>query len=276
MQEKGLNYSPIMIHVVGSEGTIDQANNVWFKKMGYEEEEVIGKSPLEFLSEESKEKRDEQDLLKLFKDGVARDLEISFNNKDGEVIKAIFNNFPQFDHDGEFICAFAALSENRNAGIMAYDMLVGKGVWTPTVCSLLGIKEKMEEVYFANHCSRLHEEDLYAFEDIFVSPLDPNIPLLENYRIRKESGEYIPVSWWAQNVVHRAVIEEKEVEANEESEEIKENEENEEAEKKEENAHDAQQVEIEKLETFDHGDEGEQKEEKITRLLISSIIPTAG
>lgn len=267
--------APVMVHVVGMDGLIAQVNKCWLETMGYEEEDVLGRSPVEFLAPDFKKEQEELKLEKILKDGVARDRKISLMKKTGEVIEVTLNNFPQIDHDQEFSCSFTALSEDPDAGIMAYDMLVGKGVWSPKACALLGIKEAMEEVYFANHCSLLHEEDLYAFEDIFINPLDPHIPLLQNYRMRKgeeESGEYIPVSWWAQNVVYKMIIEKKEEPQEEESET---SEESAEEDKSVENGEEEKGGEAEEFEEFvepGSGGENDEPEEKITRLLISSII----
>jgi len=262
MREKTTHGSPPMIHVVGTEGLIAQVNEHWLKKMEYEEGEVIGKSPLDFLPEGYRESQEGQDLPALFKDAIARDLQIGFRKKNGETVALTYNNFPQFDHDKNFLCSFATLSDNPDAGIMAYDMVLGKGVWSPKACSLLGITKEMEEVYFAHHCSRLHKEDLSAFENIFMMPLHSGKTLEQNYRIRGESGDYISVFWWAQNMIYRKIVEVKKEEAKEEEQEGKE-------------ANEAVNKEGEGREAYELGSEDSQeefREEKVIRVLLSSIV----
>ena len=47
--------TPAMLHTVNAEGLITHVSDHWLEKLGYLQEEVIGRSILDFLSDESRQ-----------------------------------------------------------------------------------------------------------------------------------------------------------------------------------------------------------------------------
>ena len=83
--------APIMMHVVDRDFKIVKVNQRWLQTMGYRLEDVLGRSPTEFLTEESRE-RATKDVIPLFMDaGSDRSIGVDLVTRDGRVLSRLLD-----------------------------------------------------------------------------------------------------------------------------------------------------------------------------------------
>lgn len=102
------NKAPVMMHSVDNSGKIISVSDFWLDKMGYDRNEIIGKSPKYFLSSSSHKKLDEG-MQMLREAGEIKNLEFEFIKKSGEVINVLLGSVAEFDEYGEFERSIAGM-----------------------------------------------------------------------------------------------------------------------------------------------------------------------
>lgn len=95
------NKAPVMMHSINRDLQIISVSDFWLEKLGYERNEVIGRSPEEFLVEESK-KDIKRNLDRLFKYGEVRNVEYQYLKKSGEIIEVLLSAVAEYDDEGNF------------------------------------------------------------------------------------------------------------------------------------------------------------------------------
>lgn len=83
--------TPAMLHTIDPDGRITTVSNHWLKKMGYQREEVIGRSILEFLSEESRRPLMDGRLRSFITGGDLQNVPRQMVTKSGEVIDVLLS-----------------------------------------------------------------------------------------------------------------------------------------------------------------------------------------
>ena len=84
------NQTPVMMHSVDNEGLIKEVNDYWMNTLGYEREEVVGRDPREFYTEESRRDSAAERDGQLRQGGVQNALRQAVK-KDGAVIDLAVN-----------------------------------------------------------------------------------------------------------------------------------------------------------------------------------------
>ena len=86
-----VDQAPVPVHVVDADFKLTRVNQRWLDKLGYERPEVLGRSPTDYLSSESR-RRAVQDVLPLFRRvGSDRSVGLNFETKLGQVIPLLMD-----------------------------------------------------------------------------------------------------------------------------------------------------------------------------------------
>ena len=102
---------PTMLHSIDCEGIIVEVSDVWLEKMGYSKDEVLGRSSIEFLTEESKQYALETALPAFFKHGLAENTPYAFITKDGNIIDVLMSAISLTDANGHFERSLAVMTD---------------------------------------------------------------------------------------------------------------------------------------------------------------------
>ncbi len=101
--------TPVMMHSLDADFKIVSVNETWLKTLGYTREEVLGKSLLGFMDQESKEYAQEVGWPEFLKRGYVQDLSYQLIKKDGSICyvelsaKAYYNESGQLSHTHAFM-----------------------------------------------------------------------------------------------------------------------------------------------------------------------------
>ena len=88
--------TPAMLHTIDPEGRITDVSDHWLDKLGYEREEVIGRSILDFLSADSGEKSKNR-LNDIFETGNLKNVPRQMVTKSGEVLEVLCSAHTEID-----------------------------------------------------------------------------------------------------------------------------------------------------------------------------------
>ncbi len=81
--------APVMIQSVDHQSRIRQVNRRWLEKLGYEKAEVLGRKAVDFKSEESRQRTEDDVRPLLLRTGATRDVEYRFMRKDGAALDVV-------------------------------------------------------------------------------------------------------------------------------------------------------------------------------------------
>lgn len=95
--------TPAMLHTIDPDGRITAVSNHWLRKLGYQRKEVIGRSILEFLSEESRRPLMDERLRDHISRGDALNVPRQMVRKDGELVDVVMNARAELNAQGEVI-----------------------------------------------------------------------------------------------------------------------------------------------------------------------------
>jgi PAS domain S-box-containing protein len=94
--------TPAMLHTVDAEGRITAVSDHWLAKLGYRREEVMGRSILDFLSDEAREPLLAGQLRNVIQDvikaGNRKNLPRQMVTKKGELIDVVMSSRTELDH----------------------------------------------------------------------------------------------------------------------------------------------------------------------------------
>ena len=97
------HHSPVMLHSIDPEGRLISVNDFWLETLGYEREEVLGRTSVKFLTEASRRRAIDVDIPHCIKMGGARDLEYQMEKKNGEIIDVLLTAVVLRDEFGEVV-----------------------------------------------------------------------------------------------------------------------------------------------------------------------------
>lgn len=104
------NAAPVMMHSVGMDRSIVSVSDFWLGKMEYERSEVIGQSPVKFMTEESVA-RFAKNIEELFKKGYITNANYQFVKKSGAIIDVILSARIEYDEHGNFERSIAGITD---------------------------------------------------------------------------------------------------------------------------------------------------------------------
>lgn len=106
--------TPAMVHSSDRSGRLIAVSDCWLDSLGYRREEVIGHSPLEFMTEESRRHAEKVALPAFFCSGEARNVPLQMVKKSGEVLDLLLSATAERDEAGEIsrtLCVLVDVTE---------------------------------------------------------------------------------------------------------------------------------------------------------------------
>lgn len=102
------NKAPVMMHSVDREGKIISVSDFWLEKMGYDRNEIIGKSPKVFIHRSYHNILDEN-LRTLFEQGEIKNVNYKFRQRSGAYIDVVLGAVAEYDDNGDFERSIAGM-----------------------------------------------------------------------------------------------------------------------------------------------------------------------
>ncbi|WP_425392743.1 PAS domain-containing sensor histidine kinase [Ekhidna sp.] len=177
------NKAPVMMHSINEKLEIISVSDYWLEKMGYERNEVIGKTPIDFLSEDSM-RSIATNLKNLFSEGYVRNVAYKYRKKNGEEIDVLLSAVAEYDDDGKFERSitgmldvtdlkraerklqdsqFKLLESQRISKIANYEYEVATGYFEPSeeMISMMGLSKSDRQLSVIEKL--IHPEDIDEF-----------------------------------------------------------------------------------------------------------------
>lgn len=102
------NKAPVMMHSIDAHGKIISVSDFWLEKMGYERNEIIGKSPKFFVTKEFHKTIDECIAI-LVKGEKVKNVSFQFTKKNKEKMDVILSSVGVYDDEGDFERSIAGM-----------------------------------------------------------------------------------------------------------------------------------------------------------------------
>lgn len=99
--------TPAMLHSINNDGKIVSISDHWIDVMGYERDEVLGKTLFNYLDEESRDYAREVIFPEFYKKGFCRDVSYRFVKKNGEKMDVLLSAFGERDKNGRIVRSLA-------------------------------------------------------------------------------------------------------------------------------------------------------------------------
>ena len=96
---------------IGENGLYLDVNDAFTERMGFAREEMIGRRPSDFVTDESADRIEVEFLPKLRRTGKLENKPITFVTKAGEAVNCLTNSLVEHDPNGEFIRTVALYTE---------------------------------------------------------------------------------------------------------------------------------------------------------------------
>ena len=103
--------APAMATAIGEDGCYLDVNDAVERRLGYARDEMIGRSPLEFVTEESARRIQEEFRPALRRTGKLENKPLSFVSKSGEVVDCMSDAIIEYDPEGRFVRTIAMYAE---------------------------------------------------------------------------------------------------------------------------------------------------------------------
>jgi PAS domain S-box-containing protein len=108
--------APIMATSIGENGRYVDVNDALLARLGYKREEMIGKRPADFVTEETAERIEKELLPTLRRTGRLENKPVAFVTRDGDVVNCLTNSLVEHSSDGSFVRTAALYSEATDQG----------------------------------------------------------------------------------------------------------------------------------------------------------------
>jgi PAS domain S-box-containing protein len=103
--------SPAMATSIGEDGAYLDVNDAFLERLGYEREEMVGRRPGDFVTQESARRIAEEFLPVLRRLGKLENKPIGFVAKSGELVECMTNSLVEYDPGGNYVRTVALYSE---------------------------------------------------------------------------------------------------------------------------------------------------------------------
>jgi PAS domain S-box-containing protein len=103
------NNTPVMLHSIDYEGRIVGVSAYWLALLGYDREDVIGRRLVDFLSEESRSRAENEILPQFFRTGFCSDVPYMMRRKNGEMLNVLLSASAERDERGGIIRSLAVM-----------------------------------------------------------------------------------------------------------------------------------------------------------------------
>ena len=103
--------TPVMMHSMDLSGRIVSTSDAWLKRLGYTQEEVVGRKTTDFLTPASRKYAEETVLPQLFQDGQVNNIDYQMLTKTGELVDVLLSGIWEHDTDGKPSRTLAVLKD---------------------------------------------------------------------------------------------------------------------------------------------------------------------
>ncbi len=110
--------TPAMLHSIDAGARLIDVSEHWLEVLGYERNEVIGRSEVEFMTEESRRNAETVVIPEFMKAGQARDFACQFVKKNGDIVDIELSAVAEYDRDGQFrrsLCILTDVTQRKRA-----------------------------------------------------------------------------------------------------------------------------------------------------------------
>ncbi|MCH9053414.1 MAG: PAS domain S-box protein, partial [Proteobacteria bacterium] len=101
--------TPVMVHSIDRDARLISVSDYWLEVMGYERDEVLGRSIVEFYTDEARQYAEEIALPQFFKTGSNKDVPLQIVKKNGDIMDILLSATAQYDQEGEFDHSLAVM-----------------------------------------------------------------------------------------------------------------------------------------------------------------------
>ena len=103
------NETPVLLHSLDQDGHVIEVNEYWLKTMGYDRNEVIGRSVTDFYTETSKKYATEVTHPAFYRDGSIKNIAYQFVKKNGELLDVMVSAIGERDAEGRVVRSFSVI-----------------------------------------------------------------------------------------------------------------------------------------------------------------------
>lgn len=103
--------TPAMLHSIDEAGQIIDVSDYWLEALGYEHSEVIGRTVMDFLTDESRHRAETIVMPEFLKTGSLREVPYQFVRKNGNIINVLLSAIIERDQGGGFVRSLAVLTD---------------------------------------------------------------------------------------------------------------------------------------------------------------------
>lgn len=204
------NRAPVMMHSIDKNKKIISVSDFWLEKLGYERNEVIGKFPWNFLTEESQRKAKEN-IDQMLRNGSIRDVSYTFCKRNGDTMEVVLSAVVEYDENHHMERAIAGMldvTELRKAehqlqdsqaklleaqsiskiANYEYDITNDQLIPSQGMVAMFGMKEK--HFSMAGGVEMIHPDDIIHFKKTFEKSASDGTDFSCTYRIyHQETGQ---------------------------------------------------------------------------------------
>ena len=121
-------HAPVMMHAIDRTERLIAVNDAWVSRMGYEQDEVIGRKSASFLTKASRAYAKSTALPRFFETGEARDVPFTFVKKNGETMNVLLTGVLIRDSGGAVIHSIAAMIDVTAGSRVEEQRIFGRGL----------------------------------------------------------------------------------------------------------------------------------------------------
>lgn len=101
--------TPVMLHSIDHEGRLISVSNYWLNTLGYERNEVLGRSSTELLTDESRRYAENVVLPAFFMNGICKDVPYRLVKKNGEILDVLLSAVAERNDEGKVVRSLAVM-----------------------------------------------------------------------------------------------------------------------------------------------------------------------
>jgi PAS domain S-box-containing protein len=125
------NRTPVMLHSTDSQLRIVSVSDHWLEFSGYSREEILGKKPIDFLTQESRHRAVEIHIPQFLQAGFSKDIPYQFVKKNGEIADILLSAIAERNSSGKLIRSLVVIvdvTERKRAEVALQQAVISAEV----------------------------------------------------------------------------------------------------------------------------------------------------